>query len=377
MAATKTHSDSAHATRSRWSWRIGSIAGIPIRVHVTLLLLLGWIATSYWLGGLGPRASATGLLLLVAVFAIIVIHELGHALMARRFGVRTREILLLPIGGIASFEGMPEQPSQELAIALVGPAINLVIAAVLWLVLAISGTSYAPGAAPTTGQAFAAQLLWINLVLAGFNLLPAFPLDGGRALRALLSLRLDRERATAIASTVGQVLAAVFVVFGLFFNVWLVVIGFVVWLGAQQERELVRIRSSLVGVPAREVMSRRLETVDVDEPIADAAKRMVNAGTPVLPVMDQGRIVGALTRTDVAAALRSLGPDARVARAPRHPVVRVSPNESLAQVLDDLEAAPDGIAVVFDGETPVGLVTPDQLATYVALQPGRERLAAA
>jgi Zn-dependent protease/predicted transcriptional regulator len=366
-----------NALRGRWSWRIGSIAGIPIRVHVTLLLLLGWIATSYWLVGIGPRATAAGVLLIVTVFALIVIHELGHALVARQVGVRTHDILLLPIGGIASLERVPERPAHELAIALVGPAINLVLAGVLWLALTLAGAPTDPAAAITLGQAFAAQLLWINVVLAVFNLLPAFPLDGGRALRALLAMRIGRARATAIAATAGKALAVVLAVLGLFVNVWLVLIAFVVWLGADQERELVRIRSSLAGVPAREVMSRRIEVVDLDDSVAVAATRMVDAGTGILPVVDHGRVVGAVTRSDLAAAMQDAGPEAPLAQAPIHDVVQVTPNEPLDQVLDDLRAAPHAIAVVIEGETPVGLVTPDQLATYVLLHPGPERAATA
>ncbi|HVV87723.1 MAG TPA: site-2 protease family protein [Kofleriaceae bacterium] len=355
--------------RSPWSWRIGSLGGVPIRVHVTLLLLLAWIAMSYWLVG-GPTATAVGALMLVTVFAIIVVHELGHALMARHFGVRTRQILLLPIGGISSIERVPEQPLQELAVALVGPAINLVLAALLAVGLAAAGASNDPALATTPGVAFAASLVWINVALAVFNLLPAFPLDGGRALRALLSLRMDRDRATGIAATAGKVLALVLAVVGLAVNVWLVLIAAVVWLGARQERELVRVRTSLSGVPAREVMTRRSAVVDVDEPVGFAAVRMMESGTGVLPLVDHGRLVGAVTRGDVATAMHDAGPDTPTWRAPRHPVVRVGPDEPLEHVLDELQASPGAVPVVVEGDTPVGVVTADQLATYVTLHPG-------
>jgi Zn-dependent protease/predicted transcriptional regulator len=369
MPATK------NAVRSRWSWPLGSIAGIPIRVHVTLILLLAWIAMASWLGGLGPRGTAVGVLLFATVFAIIVIHELGHALMARRFGVRTRDILLLPIGGIASLERIPERPGHELAIALVGPAINLVIAGLLWAGLAIAGGSLDPQNATSIGEGFVSQLLWINVVLAGFNLLPAFPLDGGRALRALLAMRIDRERATVIAAGAGKVLAVVLAVLGVLFNIWFVVIAFVIWLGASHERELVRIRSSLAGVQAHEVMTRRIAVVDVDDSIALAATRMIDAGGGVLPVVDHGHMIAAVTSADLAAALRDSGPETPIGSAPHHDVVRVSPKTPLDRVLDDLQAAPNAVAIVVEGETPIGLVTPEQLATYVMLHPTRERSA--
>ncbi|MGE0867873.1 MAG: site-2 protease family protein [Kofleriaceae bacterium] len=375
--ATKLARPSPAGTRrtGRWSWRIGTVFGIPIRVHVTLLLLLAWIATSAWLYGLGPRATLAGIVMVAMVFAIIVIHELGHALMARRFGIRTRDILLLPIGGVASLERIPERPAHELVTALVGPMINVVIAALLAIVIAAAGTAFDPSDAPTLGQAFLAQFMWINVVLAVFNLLPAFPLDGGRALRALLAMRIDRERATEIAATAGKVLAVVLAIVGVFANVWLVVIAFVVWIGANHERELVRIQSSLAGVPAREVMTRRIEVVDVDESIAMAASRMVDSGAPVLPVVDHGRVVGVLTRSDLRAGLRDAAPSAPVEHAPWHDVLRVDADEPLDHVLDEWHAAPGSIAVVVDGETPIGLVTPEQLATYVELHPSHERTA--
>jgi Zn-dependent protease len=364
MAAPRT------VRRSPWSWRIGSIGGIPIRVHATVLLLLAWIALSYWFVGVGPRAGLLGALQFAVVFAIIVVHELGHALLARRYGVKTREILLLPIGGIASLERIPDRPAQELAVALVGPAINVVIAAVLWVVIAAAGWPLDMREATTLGQAFVAQLLWINVVLAAFNLLPAFPLDGGRALRALLAMRMDRERATEIAAAMGKALAVVLAVVGILGNVWLVVIALVIWVGATRERDLVRVRSSLAGVPTRAVMSRHVEVVDAGESIADAARRMVDAGVAVMPVREGGRIVGALTRLDLAEAMRAAGPATAVASAPFHEVVSITPEEPLDQVLDELQAAPDAVAVVVDDGTPVGLVTADQLATYVSLHAG-------
>lgn len=353
----------------RWSWRIGSVAGIPIRVHVTLLFLLAWIGISYWAAGLTPRGSVAGILLIAIVFLIILVHELAHALMAKRFGVRTRDILLLPIGGISSLERFPEQPSQELAIAIVGPLVNVVLAGILWGVIALTGGPADPTQAHTLGQALLSQLMWINLVLAGFNLLPAFPLDGGRVLRALLAMRMPRDRATMIAATAGKVLAVVFAVFGMFFNFWLIAIALVVWLGAQRELEVAQLRTAFHGVPARAVMRRELEVVAPDESLEQAASRMIDAGTTALPVVDHGQIVGALTRADLSASIGTAEADGTVAGVPMHPVIRIPPDEPLDEVLQELERAPDAIAVVVDHGTPIGVVTAEQLAAYAALHP--------
>ena len=337
--------------RSLWTWNLGRVAGITIRVHVTLLLLLAWIAFVYALHGAGAVGSAFGVLLVVCVFAIIAIHELGHALVARHYGIRTRDIMLLPIGGIASLEHMPERPAQELAVALVGPAINLAIAAALWWV---------PGV-------FAHELAWINLGLAVFNLIPAFPMDGGRALRALLALRLGQERATDLAAACGKIFAVAFGIWGLFYNPLLVLIAVVVWFGASQERALVHLRSALAGVPVSAAMLRRVETVAPDQPLEDAAALLLAGGQNQLPVFDHGKPIGVLTRGDVATALAHAGPNATVSTAPQHQVLMVAPAEPLESVLDRLRQAPGAVAVVLDHGEPVGLLTTESLAAYVDL----------
>lgn len=354
--------------RSRWSFRVGSIAGIPIRIHATLGLLLFWIALSYSLRGVGPTGTIGGLILVVCVFAIIVLHELTHALVAKRFGVRTRDILLLPIGGIASLERIPERPAQELAVSVAGPAVNLVLAGLLWIGIAVGGGSVALDAPRSLGWALVVQLFWINIALAVFNLLPAFPLDGGRALRAFLALWMPRARATAIAAGLGKVFAVAFGIFGLLYNPILAIIALVIWFGARTEGELTRLRSLLAGVPAREAMRRRIDSLPPEAPLEAAARLIVDTGSEVVPIVEHGAALGVLTRSDIAAGIDESGPDAPVAAAPRHEAVAVDPEDSLDQVFDRLHAAPDGVAIVLDHGTPVGVVTPDQLATYAAMR---------
>ena len=339
--------------RSWWTWNVGSIAGIPVRMHLTLVLMLVWIALSYALSGMGARATGLGVVLVLAIFGVIVIHELAHALVARHFGVTTRDIMLLPVGGIASLERMPEKPSQELLVALVGPAVNLVIALLL---------------SPFHGL-FVQQFVMINVALAVFNLLPAFPMDGGRALRALLAMRLGPERATDIAAGLGKVLAVLLAVVGLFYNPLLVLIAVVVWLGASQERALVHIKHAIAGVPVSAAMLRRVAMVSPEQPLEDAASLLL--GQDRLPVIDHGRPVGVITRGDVATALAHAGPDARVADAPHHDIVTVGPADPLEDVLDQLRQQPDSVALVVDHGVPVGLLTSEALAAYVAMHEKR------
>jgi len=355
--------------RRRWSWRLGAIAGIPIRVHVTLALLLVWIAISYSVHGLGPTATVIGVLLVIAVFATIVVHELGHAMMARRFGVQTREILLLPIGGIASIAQLPERPSQELAIALVGPAVNVALAAVLWLGIVVTGHDPWIGEATSIGSGFATQLMWINLGLAAFNLVPAFPMDGGRVLRAVLTMRLGRVRATEAAARVGIAFAIVLGVAGLWTNPWLAVIALVVWVGARQELEMVRLGAVIADVPVSAAMTRQVETVGLDDPLERAAALLVRSGQEQVPIVERGETFGVLTRHDIAAGLAEAGPNATVAAAPHHAAIVATPEERLAVVVEQLRSSPDTIVVVEDHGDLVGVVTAAQLATFAALHP--------
>ena len=343
----------ANGRRSWWTWNVGSIAGIPVRMHLTLVLMLVWIALSYALSGMGARATGLGVVLVLAIFGVIVVHELAHALVARRFGVATRDIMLLPVGGIASLERIPEKPSQELLVAVVGPATNLAIAALL-----------SPFRNP-----FVQQFVVINVALAVFNLLPAFPMDGGRALRALLAMRLGVERATDIAAGLGRGLAVLLGVAGLFYNPLLVLIAVVVWFGATQERALVHLKHAIAGVPVSAAMLRRVAIVSPEQPLEDAASLLL--AQEQLPVVDHGTPIGVITRGDVATALAHAGPDARVADAPHHDIVTVGPADPLDFVLDRLRQTPDSVALVLDHGEPVGMLTSEALAAYVAMHDKR------
>lgn len=224
----------------KWSWRIGRLAGIALYVHSTFVLLLAWVAFREWAFGL--TAVAASLVYIVALFAIVVLHELGHALTARRYGIRTRDIILLPIGGVARLERMPRDPRQELLVALAGPAVNVAIAIVLYALVRLTGAPlpadlYAVDIISST-RAFVYQLVIVNIVLAAFNLVPAFPMDGGRVLRAVLAMRMSSYvRATAIAARVGRVLAVILGFIGVyeFQNPFWVLIALFVWSGAGSE----------------------------------------------------------------------------------------------------------------------------------------------
>jgi Zn-dependent protease len=296
----------------RWSWKIGQFAGIGVYIHTTFLLLLGWIGVSYLLQGHTLLAALSSIGFMLALFACIVLHEFGHALAAKRFGIRTRDITLLPIGGVARLERIPDNPVHELWVALAGPAVNVVIGGVLLGWLLLSRTLQPLTALSVTGGPFLERLLMVNLLLVGFNMIPAFPMDGGRVLRALLAMRLEYTRATQIAAAIGQGLAFVLGFIGLFANPTLIATAFFVWIGAAQESRMVQIKSALAGIPASRAMATEFRTLSTDDTLSEAVELIRTGSQYDLPVLEDGQIVGILTRNELLRALTRLGQDTRI-----------------------------------------------------------------
>lgn len=224
-------------------WKLGTLAGIGVYLHWSFWLLPAWILMSAG-GGL---AGAVGLVLFVfAIFGCVVLHELGHALMARHYGIGTRDITLYPIGGVASLERMPRRPSQELAIALAGPAVNVVIAGVLFGILLVAGIGTQGLVFNVAGGSILLNLLAVNVALVVFNMLPAFPMDGGRVLRAFLAMRVPYLRATEIAVRVGQGVAIILAVIGMRTGGTMLFIALFIFLAARAELAMAR-RQELSG----------------------------------------------------------------------------------------------------------------------------------
>ncbi|MFV8754920.1 site-2 protease family protein [Nannocystaceae bacterium ST9] len=355
-----------------WAWRIATIAGIDVRIHVTFLALLAWIAwsaystTGTWAGALD------GVVMILLVFTIVVMHEFGHALMARRFGVKTRDITLLPIGGVASLERMPERPRDELLVAIAGPAVNVVLAAILATIAAILGLDLLP-ASPVEPVSMLVRLVWINVALAVFNLLPAFPMDGGRALRALLAMKLSDRAATRIAAQLGQAMAILFAIVGLFFNPMLMFIALFLWMGASGEAKLAEAKWVAHGVPVASAMAREVVAVPVAATLAFALERTLDGFQRDFPVVGEGQVVGVLTREAILRALATSGPDTPVIevmkRGPRllHP--RDNLEDAFMKILADNEPAP----VVDDQGRLVGMLTSDSLGEFLLVRTALEQ----
>ncbi len=338
-----------------WSIRVG---GIPIRIHFTFILLLLWfgaISASQGDGFFG------GVVFLLLLFGCVVLHELGHATMARRFGVQTREIVLYPIGGVARLERIPSGKA-ELLIALAGPAVNLVLAGLLFGYLVVRQVR-APGSAEEllTGAPVVWQLLFANLVLFFFNLIPAFPMDGGRVLRATLSLAIGQDRATQIAATVGQGMAILFAMLAFFpppIKPVLLLIAIFVFLGAGQEAAFQRGRTAVRGLTARAAMVTRFESLAPQDSLQRAAELLLATHQQDFPVIDAwGRVAGVLHRGALLTGLAGPGRDMAVLDLMDREPVAVDPETPLEEVLRLLQSRPAGPILVVDAEGLKGMIT--------------------
>jgi Zn-dependent protease/CBS domain-containing protein len=354
----------------KWSWKLGTVAGIGLYVHATFFLLIAWVGVTYWLAG-GSAAALSGIAFILALFACVVLHELGHALTARRYGIRTRDITLLPIGGVSRLERIPDDPRQEVWVSLAGPLVNVVIAAVLYAWLLLSQTWRPLSALTMAGGPFLERLLLVNVSLAVFNLLPAFPMDGGRVLRALLAMRMDYVRATQVAAQVGQAMALVFGLLGLFTNPFLVFIAFFVWIGAAQEASMVQMRTAFSGIPVSRAMLTDFHTVAPDDSGKRVLELIVAGSQQDFPVVDGGqgsRPVGVLLRSDVLKALAQRGSDWRVRDIMRREFEVVDAADMLDTAFARLQSCNCHTLPVTSRGALVGLLTMENVGEFLLIQ---------
>jgi Zn-dependent protease/CBS domain-containing protein len=351
----------------KWSWKIGTFAGIAVYMHATFLLLLGWIALSHWMQYQSLLPTLLGVGFILALFLCVILHEYGHALAARKFGIATKDITLLPIGGVARLERMPDKPNQELWVALAGPAVNVVIAAAVGMYLYLTDHFQPVQQIGLTHGVFLERVMFANLFLVGFNMIPAFPMDGGRVLRALLAKRMEYARATRMAAGIGQGLAFVFGFLGLFTNPFLVFIAFFVWIGAGQAAAMAETKSVLGSVTARDAMIPEFRTLSPQDELSQAVKFVLNGWQQDFPVVDQERVVGMLLRSDMIAALAGGQVHAKVQQAMREDFPVASPVESLPSVLRRLHETEVATVPVIDNGRLVGLITLENMTEYAMI----------
>jgi Zn-dependent protease/CBS domain-containing protein len=356
-----------------WSLNIGRIAGTAVRIHVTFLLFLVWVWASSYASG-GAEAAWSGLIFMVLLFLCVLAHEFGHIFTARAFGVNTPDVTLLPIGGVARLERIPEEPGQEFLIAIAGPAVNIVIAGALILFAGadISGRSLA--GMEQANISMVDRLASVNLFLALFNMIPAFPMDGGRVLRALLAIRLGFTRATEWAASIGQWFAFVLGFIGLFSNPILIFIAIFVYLAASSETQLVQVRAMARGVPVNAAMMTQFATLPPQEHIDHAIDTLLRTSQSEFPVVEDGRLVGLLGRNDMIKALKEFGPQAVIADVMKRDIPTISVRGRLEDAFRLLqEKSMPAVGVVDAGGRLAGLITSETIGEMLMVREAMPR----
>lgn len=366
------------ASKNPWALALGKVAGIQLEVHVTFAVLLGWVAITTVQNGDGWRAAMKAMLLMVAVFFTIFLHELGHALVARRLGIRTLDIQLTPMGGMSNLEKVPETAMHELYIALAGPVVSLSVALVLYLFILATGRSldmnglFDPETNPFT------SLMFVNLVLGLYNLLPIFPMDGGRALRSLLALRRSYPEATRIATRVAQFgSVALAIIPGKFSLIW-VLTAVWIWMSARKELTDVRERHTLRPFSIRDVMVEKPLTLKTDDTLKTAAAVFVSTFQSEFPVMEGDSVAGVLGFEELIEGLEKHGEGASVRDAMRRDPEGIEVDAKVEDALSKLNEnsdETDTVLMVLERDKLVGVVPMSNLKELIKVEKALRRAA--
>jgi len=352
----------------KWSWKIGEFLGIGVYMHATFPLLLAFVALPVLFDGGSWWDALANVLFILVLFVCVVLHEYGHALAARRYGIKTEDITLLPIGGVARLARMPEKPSQELVVASAGPLVNVVIAALLFAVMWLADVSMPALGWGWGNESFLEQLLTINLALVLFNLIPAFPMDGGRILRALLATRMPHVRATQAAALLGQGIAVLFGIAGFFVNPLLVVTAFFIFFGARAEAELAQGRAKLSSFIVEQAMRTNVRALAPYEWLSHAVDHMMATGQQDFPIVENGRVVGLLTRDMLMRGLQQYGAYTPLSAVVLPNVTTLDADEPLADASETMQANQARVLPVTRNGVLVGLLTLEGIREFLRVQ---------
>lgn len=359
---------------NKWSLYVGRVSGIKIFIHWTFLFLIVWILVSNFQQGKNMASALYTVSFVFAVFVCVTLHELGHALTAKYFKYHTRDITLLPIGGMARMDEIPENPKHELFVALAGPTVNILITLLLYPFV------YWFGRVPTfftvlfdSGGTFLFSLLVVNLALAVFNLIPAFPMDGGRVFRALLSFFMDRVNATAISARTGQGIAIIFFLVGIFYNPILTVIGVFIFMMAQTENDYVKSKSILHDYTVKDVMMKKFYSLDAFDTIDDAVKGLLDVQASDFLVMEKGNVIGTLSRNGIIRGLAEKGKGSSVLHAMNTKVKFLNPDMPLDKVFLHLNSSGSSLLPVLQNSKLIGVVDTSNILELIMIKTAVEK----
>jgi Zn-dependent protease len=347
---------------------LGKIAGIKLFIHWTFLILVAWIVIANVRNNATTDQIIWAVIFVLAVFGCVTLHEIGHALAGKQFQVKTSHITLLPIGGLAQMEAIPEKPKEELIIAIAGPLVNVLIAGILYLFVEppqdIEELNVQAG---LRGENFWYALMSVNIILVVFNLIPAFPMDGGRVLRALLSFRLGHVKATRIAASLGQLLAIGFVFLGFMANPFLIFIGLFIFLGAQSEQVYASTKSVLRQYKVRDVLMKEIPVLHHDATVNDAVTKLLSGQNKNFIVMQDGTPIGTLSRDEIIRALHEQGAQKPVDAIKNPDMVYLNPDMPLDEAWTEMQKQKRKVMLITDNGRLTGIVDDENLAEFLLI----------
>lgn len=355
------------------TFQIAKLFNIPVKVHWSFVLIIVWVIFSGYSEGLGSGGTFWLSLLMLGMFVCVVMHEYGHALTARRFGVNTKDIILLPIGGVARLDKLPEKPLEELLVAIAGPLVNIGIAIVLstyFFFEPLEGVrqtiQYEGGA--TVARTFVPYLILLNVVLAVFNLIPAFPMDGGRVLRALLAMRMSRVKATRIASIVGQIFAVCFVIASIYplKSPIFTLLGVFIFFIAYQENKSTKKEQSLHDLPLSEVYRSdftRLEMQDTMRSVLAVSE--IKKENSFLVFNEENQVIGVIHDLFLKEAVQQNDLDAPVAAYMSQHFDFISSSDSTLNVLQAMQTEGYSIIPVLENGIVIGVIDKDGIKNFI------------
>lgn len=344
----------------RWSFPVGRLFEIPIRVHYTFLLLLAfiWYVESTVLG---PEAGFHSVVFWALIFACVLFHELAHCLVAKSYGLTIASIILLPIGGVSQITEIPRDPIKEVGITIAGPVSNFIIAGILLLFGKTVDSSLQFSEISLQSGSIIVDLFWANVMLGLFNIIPAYPMDGGRILRGILALKKEYLEATRLAADIGKLFAIGFIIAGFFYNWWLILIGIFVFSGASSEAEAAALSSKLEKITAGELMISDFKAISPAEPLTAVVEKSLHTFQNDFPVINDGKFVGILTRSAVIESLHHRRHETLVGEIVKRNFPTISPDETAAEALTAMRAARVTVAPVEDNGTLKGIITVEKL----------------
>jgi Zn-dependent protease/predicted transcriptional regulator len=347
----------------RWSFQIGKVFGIPIRIHITFFLLIIFIGLY---GGRmqGAQSGLQGMLSIILIFLCVIIHEIAHSLVARSYGVNVKDIVLLPIGGVSEMEELPQKPRQEINVALAGPLTSIFLAFIFYLVFVFLTPEVRTFKISIFQGNLFLNLFIINLLLALFNLLPAFPMDGGRVLRGILGLKMELLKATKIAVGIGEIFAIFLFFYGLFFNPWLALIAVFIYLGAEGEKRATELKVAIADVPVKAAMLIEVESITSETTLGQVLERMCHKLQQDFPIIEGNKVLGILSRENIFSALHYHSKDTRIGEIMSREFISTSEDAPLSEVFKKMTSEKLSVLPVMQGENFKGLISLEQIGKY-------------